>query len=283
LAAAQVTAKAEPASLAAAVNPTGNIPERDLPSAEQEGAAIVARFKGKPLVKLDRSSATPDAVLAGLRGKTYWHFASHGLFDWDDARQSGLLMKDDQLLTIGALLDARGTLGHPRLVVLSACETGLYDADRNPDEFVGLPATFLGLGAGGVIGSLWQVHDAATALLMVRIYERHIGVGLPPAAALKEAKTWLRTATRRELIEYAKANFKPAGQEAQASSLVALLSGGRSAERSRSAAVWNALLDEDGERGRRANGSKRKAPAAEAAGKPFAHPYFWAGFVYTGY
>ena len=172
---------------------------------------MASRFKAKPLVKLDRSSATPDVVLAGLKGKSYWHFASHGLFDWDDARQSGLLMKNRQLLTVGALLDARGTLGSPRLVVLSACETGLYDTSRSPDEFVGLPATFLELGAGGVIGSLWQVNDLATALLMARFYELHIGGGVVPADALKQAKTWLRTATRRELIAYAKTSFKPAG------------------------------------------------------------------------
>ncbi len=111
LAAARAAAKAGKPSLAEAVNPTGDDPEANLPFTEVEGAIVASRFKGKPLVKLDRSNATPEVVLAGLQGKTYWHFASHGLFDWDDARQSGLLMKDRQLLTVGALLDARGTLG----------------------------------------------------------------------------------------------------------------------------------------------------------------------------
>ncbi|MGB8869020.1 MAG: CHAT domain-containing protein, partial [Rhodomicrobium sp.] len=230
LAAARTAAKAEGPSLAEAVNPTGDDPELSLPFTEVEGAIVASRFKGKPLVRLDRASATPDVVLAGLKGKSYWHFASHGLFNWDDARQSGLLMKDSQLLTVGALLDARGTLGSPRPVVLSACETGLYDTSKNPDEFVGQPAAFLELGAGGVIGSLWQVNDAATALLMARFYELHIGGGLAPADALKQAKVWLRGATRRELIAYAKASLKPAGDMEQAPSLMALLGGGRRGE-----------------------------------------------------
>ena len=132
LAAARATAKAEAPSLAEAVNPTGDDPELSLPFTEVEGAIVASRFKGKPVVKLDRSSATPDVVLAGLKGKSYWHFASHGLFNWDDARQSGLLMKDRQFLTVGALLDARGTLGGPRLVVLSACETGLFVRPGTP-------------------------------------------------------------------------------------------------------------------------------------------------------
>ncbi len=283
LAAARTAAKAEGPSLAEAVNPTGDIPKLSLPFTEVEGAIVASRFKGKPLVKLDRTSATPDVVLAGLKGKSYWHFASHGLFDWNDARQSGLLMKDRQLLTVGALLDARGTLGSPRLVVLSACETGLYDTSKNPDEFVGLPAAFLELGAGGVIGSLWQVSDLATALLMARFYELHIDGGIAPAAALKQAKTWLRTATRRELIAYAKANFKPASAQAQVPDPVALLSGGRRGEPTRSTAVWNALLDADATRGRQAKRRRGRHAVASLNDKPFAHPYFWSGFIYTGY
>ena len=48
---------------------------------------------------------------------------------------------------------------------------------------MGLPAAFLELGAGGVIGSLWEVSDLATALLMARFYELHIDKGLAPAMA----------------------------------------------------------------------------------------------------
>ena len=148
LAAARTAAKAEAPSLAEAVNPTGDIPELSLPFTEVEGAIVASRFKGKPLVKLDRTSATPEVVLAGLKGKSYWHFASHGLFDWDDARQSGLLMKDRQLLTVGALLDARGTLGSPRLVVLSACETRALRYEPEPRRVRGPARRVPGAGRG---------------------------------------------------------------------------------------------------------------------------------------
>ena len=52
-------------------------------------------------------------------------------------------MHDAAPLSVGRLLEADG-LGRPRLVVLSACETGLYDITSSPDEFIGLPATFIG-------------------------------------------------------------------------------------------------------------------------------------------
>ena len=239
LAAARTAARAGEPSLAEAVDPTG-----DLQYTEVEGAFVATRFKGMPLVKLDQYSATPDVVLAGLKGKSYWHFASHGLFDWDDARNSGLVMKDGQILTVGTLLNASGTLGAPRLVVLSACETGLYDARKNPDEFVGLPATFLQLGAGGVIGSLWPVDDLATALLMARFYDLHIDGGLAPMVALKQAKIWLRDAKRSELIAYAKAALERAEARPEFPDLVGELSSGRRGEANRFAGLgtcWRRL------------------------------------------
>jgi CHAT domain-containing protein len=102
-------------------------------------------------------------------------------------------MREGERLTIGRLMEARGSLGRPRLVVLSACETGLYDIDRNPDEFVGLPATFMQAGAAGVVGSLWLVDDLATALLMAKFYDLHQGGargGVTPPTALRQAQTW---------------------------------------------------------------------------------------------
>ena len=59
-----------------------------------------------------------------------------------------------------------------RLVILSACETGIgFDPNRQGEEYLGLPAGFIVAGAMSVIGSLWSVPDLATALLMVRLIE----------------------------------------------------------------------------------------------------------------
>ena len=192
-------------TLAAVINPTGLIPRLALPFTETEGILVAAHFKPAATIVLDKSNASPEAVLAALKDKSYWHFSSHGFFDWSDARRSGLLMKDEQALTVGRLLEEQGALGRPRLVVLSACETGLYETNRNPEEFVGLPATFMELGAAGVLGALWQVDDKATAFLMAKFYDLHMGQGLSPPAALKAAQAWLRTATRADLMAYAEA------------------------------------------------------------------------------
>jgi CHAT domain-containing protein len=208
--AARQTATPSPRSLAMVINPTG-----DLPFTETEGALVAGHFPASARVSLDKAAPTPEAVLQALKGRSYWHFSSHGTFCWSDPRQSGLIMASatdvatcgfvvrGAPLTVGRLLEGEAALGRPRLVVLSACETGIYDIDRNPDEFVGLPATFMQMGAAGVVSTLWQVDDMATALLISKFYDLHLRLGRRPAAALKLAQAWLRGATGADLIAFA--------------------------------------------------------------------------------
>jgi CHAT domain-containing protein len=77
-----------------------------------------------------------------------------------------------------------------RLVVLSACETGLGKL-RGGDEITGLTRTFLTAGADTVVASLWQVSDDSTAMLMEEFYRQMEG-GLTPAAALRESALAVR-------------------------------------------------------------------------------------------
>ncbi len=263
LAAAQsVIAKPSPPTLAAIINPTG-----DLPGTEKEGAVVASHFAPAARTVLEREAATPQAVLAALKGKTHWHFASHGGFSWQDARQSALLMHGPTRLTVGQLLEADG-LGRPRLVVLSACETGLYDITSTPDEFIGLPGTFTALGAAGVLGTLWPVSDAATALLMAKFYELHMERGLSPPAALRGAQTWLRKATSDDLNNYAKLAAAQGRLHSRQLAEIAQALSAKGVDRSHSRALVEA------------QGTASVDPKVPA--RPYAHPYFWGGFIHTG-
>ena len=257
------------ATLAAVVNPTG-----DLPGTEKEVALVAPHFASADRTVLEGAAATPDGVLAALKGKTYWHFATHGGFSWVDARQSALVMHDGARLSVGRLLEAEG-LGRPRLVVLSACETGLYDITNSPDEFIGLPATFIALGAAGVLGTLWPVSDAATALLMAKFYELHLEAGLDPPTALSRAQAWLREATHEDLNEFAK--IAAAHGNLQGAQLASITQELRSASVARPRRKAPVELTTGG------NGTtaiQTRPPPWSA--HPYAHPYFWAAFIYTG-
>jgi CHAT domain-containing protein/tetratricopeptide (TPR) repeat protein len=263
-------ARAEPASLAAVVNPTG-----DLPASEPEGGLVASLFPAKARVVLEGPAATPEEVLAALKGRSYWHFASHGTFIWGDARQSGLLLRGLKRLSVGRLLETSG-LGRPRLVVLSACETGLHDISRNPDEFIGLPGTFTALGAAGVLGTLWPVNDMATALLVAKFYDLHLGSRLAPPTALRQAQLWLRRATNADLVTYARGAARQGRLDRKH---VAAIEDELSADNLRRARK-RALVEWTGPVG--PSGVGKQPHGATGLARPYGHPYYWAGFIYTG-
>ena len=187
-------------------------------------------------------------------------------------------MKDAEVLTIGSLLDSEGSLGRPRLVVLSACETGLYDAARNADEFVGLPATFMQLGATGVLGTLWQVDDLATSLLMAKFYDLHMRDGLEPSTALRGAQVWLRDANKDELAAYARSSATAAKlNQSMLANLENALATSRRPVNSRFGTISQRL------QARAGGATEAQSVAADLHNRaPFAHPYYWGGFVFTG-
>jgi CHAT domain-containing protein len=73
-----------------------------------------------------------------------------------------------------------------RLVVLSACETGVVDI-RGGDESLGLTRAFLEAGVPAIVATLWGVDDAFTAEFM-RVFYGDLRRGAGPAVALRAAR-----------------------------------------------------------------------------------------------
>jgi CHAT domain-containing protein len=90
------------------------------------------------------------------------------------------------------------------LVVLSACESGL-GRYADGEGYLGFAQALFVKGARSLVLSLWKVDDKATALLMTRFYQNLLGhraglsQPLPKAAALDEAKQWLRNLAVEEV------------------------------------------------------------------------------------
>jgi CHAT domain-containing protein len=178
--------------LLAVVNPTG-----DLPFAAEEVSQMTRYFPDPVL--LDEVTATRQNVIQQSSAAEYLHFACHGRHNWADPMMSYLKLAGGDRLVLSDIF-AELAIGSNRLVVLSACESGLIELGGTTEEFIGLPTGFHLAGATGVISSLWKVDDAATSLLMSRFYESHMLKGVPAEVALCEAQAWLRNLTFGDLV-----------------------------------------------------------------------------------
>jgi CHAT domain-containing protein len=156
----------------------------DLPGTEEEVKGLQnLKFRAKPTVFLGRDVSEARVKELSLSGalKKYpiIHFACHGYFDETEPSWSSIIFSevsglvktgDDGFLSIPeiAVLDLDA-----RMVILSACETGLGTVKRS-DGMVGLTRSFLVAGAANVGVSLWSIADDATVEFMNAVYRKVI-------------------------------------------------------------------------------------------------------------
>jgi CHAT domain-containing protein len=201
-------------SLFAIQNPT-----EDLDYADLEVDSILNTFPSHQI--LSYKQATKDALIQEiptLKDANYLHFSGHGSFNLDSPQDSCLLLAEsvdenknldlNKCLTLGSLFERDFRLDKCRLVVLSACETGLVDYTNISDEYISLPSGFLYAGSIGVVSSLWTVNDLSTAFLMIK-FSQNLQAAMiengdfSAAVELQKAQNWLRNATTAELQTWA--------------------------------------------------------------------------------
>jgi CHAT domain-containing protein/tetratricopeptide (TPR) repeat protein len=144
---------------------------------------------GRPLLRIEATEAY--AKDKGMEDYGYIHFSTHGILD--DKFQAIALSQipgdaEDGFLTLGEIMNSRY---HARLVVLSACQTGLGKMERG-EGVVGLTRAVMYAGTPATVVSLWSVSDEGTKELMVRFYENILKKGMTKDEALREAKRSMR-------------------------------------------------------------------------------------------
>jgi CHAT domain-containing protein len=145
--------------------------------------------------------ATREAVLnADLKQYRYVHFATHGVVDSRTPALSALALSqfDESGNALAGFLrldDIYSLDLNADVVVLSACDTALGREIRG-EGLVGLTQAFLYAGSKSLVLSLWQVSDAATAVLMTRFYGQMIKNGAPAAEALRAAQLSMAAESR---------------------------------------------------------------------------------------
>ena len=123
-----------------------------------------------------------EASLKSLPSKDILHIATHGFFLDQSDKFSNPMLRSGILLA-GVSDKTKGTedgvltayeatllsMSQTKLVVLSACETGLGDI-KNGEGVYGLQRSFEVAGVQNILMSLWKVDDQATMELMRNFY-----------------------------------------------------------------------------------------------------------------
>lgn len=234
-------------------------PTEDLGYTDLEVDSILNLFPFHQV--LPHKQATKEELLKQipqLGEANYLHFSCHGSFNLKSALDSCLLLAESvdknnnldlsKCLTLDNLFERDFALNQCRLVVLSACETGLVDFTNTSDEYIGLPSGFLYAGSTSVVSSLWVVNDLSTAFLMIK-FSQNIKAAMADngdfsvAVELQKAQIWLRDTTTAEFKE------------------------------------WASKLKLVPEQAKKIEESLNWFDSNE---QPFQNPYWWAGFCATG-
>lgn len=211
--------------------------------ADQDSAAVF-RWQGTDLQWADLeisqiqksllNAPQPTAIFSGeeqsfdeclnlAETHSIWHFACHGLWQWEDILSSTLLLTEDNTLSLGDLFEnyahrfayirqeRLGAFGYineemeslynPQLVVFSACEIGIgTEAFAETETCFSFPTAFLLAGTKCVIAALWAVDDFTTSILMGRFY-KNLSKRQSYSIALRNAQMWMKELSLEELSE----------------------------------------------------------------------------------
>ena len=165
----------------------------DLPDARREAEKISELYATRPLLG---NEATLPAVERLLNKVDVVHLATHAVPDERSPLLSKLLLSKDGVdkdqpdhgregfLQASEIYEMK--FSRTRLVILSACQTGIERAYRG-EGAIGLARPFM-TGVPLVVASLWPVESAATADLMISFHKHRKQDHLPTVEALRRAQ-----------------------------------------------------------------------------------------------
>ena len=166
---------------------------RRLPSAGREAEEVAAFYKSSHL--LLRDNARERMVKSEIRKSDVAHFALHYIVDDRSDLLSKMVLaaerdvderdKDDGIWQTHEIY--RMKLPQTRLVILSACQTGI-DQQYRGEGAVSIARPFIVAGAPVVVASLWPVDSESTEKLMVSFHRYRTRNHLPTSEALRLAQ-----------------------------------------------------------------------------------------------
>jgi CHAT domain-containing protein len=165
----------------------------DLEFAQLEAALVQAHTGARILVGAE---ARRDKVLTHLASARLVHIAGHAEADVSVPWRSKLVLADGDL-TAAELMSGAARLDE---VILSGCETGYTEAARAPQERAGLTGALLANGCSTIVSTWWPVYDLTSCIVSTEIHRIVREERLTTAEALRRVQSWLRSATREDLL-----------------------------------------------------------------------------------
>jgi CHAT domain-containing protein/tetratricopeptide (TPR) repeat protein len=194
--ASRTKAASESGTVLSIGNPTFDLRAHpDLPpllAAEREAREVAKLYQRSTF--LLGHEASKARVLRAMHSAEIIHFAGHYVIDGSSPLLSKMLLAggkgdsdlESQNPDLSAFDIIRQRLNHTRLVILSACQTGL-DKYYDGEGPAGLARAFMEAGVPLVVASQWPVDSDATARLMIN-FHRNRRSGLNTFEALRKAQ-----------------------------------------------------------------------------------------------
>jgi CHAT domain-containing protein len=259
---------------------------------DADGSLMGARYEGQKIAEIynvldaDRLRGKTQATIANYRqllGRVNrLHSSHHASSRLDNPLESALILADGKITLGNLLMGAR----YPQLdeVFLSACETHLGTFTFT-DDVATLTTGFLCIGARSVLSTLWKVSDLVTALFDI-FYHQERREGYGRATSLKRAQVRLQNMTGKEFEQnYAKelndfydSQLSPTLQE-EIDRVTAKL---KAIDMDKEEELWDKVNAELLALVRFQQGWSTYIKDYCKADRPFADPYYWAGFICQG-
>lgn len=169
-----------------------------LPGTAAEVHNVAALLPSRQVSVLSGDEALPARVEREAPQATFLHFATHAIVDSEHPEKSYLALDAAHSSGRFTLDDIYALHLHARMVVLSACSTGL--GKITGDGVAGLSRAFFYAGSASVLTTLWDVADEPTATMLPRFY-RALQQGDSPSEALRTSQLSMLRDLRHHRIQ----------------------------------------------------------------------------------
>ncbi|NET80837.1 MAG: CHAT domain-containing protein [Moorea sp. SIO1F2] len=243
----------------------------DLPFTSFECKTLAEMYQVPAEQRLQGRNATVKSYQTLAQQVHIFHSSHHAKSNFMEPLKSELRLGDGSL-TLGQLLTPGWRMPNLSEVFASACEVN-FTVTKETDDLLSLATGFLCAGARSVVSTQWSVDDLASALLAIFYYHGRRS-GMSCCQALQQGQIKLRNLTgkefadnyQRQLTEHlehklteakaAKQNAKDQGDEEELDK-------------------WIDIVD-------KFEIQPKRLESLSKDDFPFAHPFFWAGFVSQG-